>query len=626
MASGFRIPLIADVKDWLSGTKKMGESLDDVADALDGLAKESQTNANQMEGDFKSAANSLNQIGDKAKDSSREVDSAMGKASASVKDLANDTEQGTREMGKSFDKVGNDVESLSSDVKAEAKKIEDAFDDAAKGIEDSGKDVKNLSDDVEDVRKDVEKETEKMEKSFKEAFDSAKKSSGDAGKGIGDGVKKGTDEANEGLSEFKDEANSTARESAASFDGSADSIIGSFQEIAANAFAGFGPAGAVAGLAAAAGIGLVVSALQGSAEEALEAKEKIIELADQINEVGGDLSQLDWAQMFRDFGNEIGDSKEWWEPWQDEAVTNIELVKKNADELGISFQDLFQGMSGDSEAGKRALEEINEKIAESEEAYLNLLANGVDPVSAAHITQIDRLKEVREELETNSGVTGEATELEALYKEGLEGSNAELQVQREELAEVNEQLRENRDEKVSAIEADIAFHDTLAKTNKVLQEGTATLDIKTESGRENKSAMIDQANAALDLADAEFEATGNAAAANKVIREQKEAFIQNAIQAGFNEDEVRNLADTMFDVPTYVKTDFTTPGAPESKQRARELTEAAEEAATPRTVPFRVEAPSRWSLQSKINTLFGGVQAPAIPFRVQSSSSQRYVP
>ncbi len=81
-------------------------------------------------------------------------------------------------------------------------------------------------------------------------------------KSLGKKTKKAAEEGKSGMDDFKQEANQTARESAASFDGSAESIVDVFQEVAANAFQGFGPAGAVAGLAIAAGIGLGVKAFE----------------------------------------------------------------------------------------------------------------------------------------------------------------------------------------------------------------------------------------------------------------------------------------------------------------------------------------------------------------------------
>lgn len=585
--AGIRIPLIADVKDWLSGTKRMGESLDDVADSLDDLARESKADAKTMERSF------------------------------------DDAGDGIKNVGEDLDSVAKDSEQTARKVDSSADKIEKSFDKAFDGVEDASKEaskdaeknIEDIADSTEDMRKDVEKETDKLETSFREAFNSVKKESKDTGKDIGKGLDDGFEKGSQAAEEFRDESESIAKESATSFSGEFEDVADIIRDLLANSLVGFGPAGVVAGVAAAAGIGLVISSLEKSAEEAEEAKDRIISLADAINEVDGDINKLDWQGMMRDFGNAIGDTKEWWEPWQDEAKTNIEMVKQNADELGLSFQDLFQGMSGDSEAGKRALDEINEKIAIQQQAYEDLLAQGVDPVSAAHITQIDRLKEVRDELENNSGVLTEATELEELYKEGLKGSNAELQAQREELEEVNEQLRESRDEKVSAIEADIAFQETLAQTNKILGEGKATLDTSTEAGRENKSAMIDMANAAIDLADAEYEATGSASAANAIIREQKQAFIDSATSAGFNKEEVKKLADQLFGVPDYIETEIQTPGGKESEQQAKDVKNSVENIPTDKQVNINgvFNVPSASTVNSQIRTFAGGLSAARVP-------------
>jgi hypothetical protein len=153
--------------------------------------------------------------------------------------------------------------------------VEDALDDVA--------------DSLDDVAKDSDGALERAEKGFRDLADEARDTSkdidkvADAGKRIGDDVRDGTKRAEEGLTDLKDESASTAREAAASFDGSAESIAEGFQEVAANAFGGFGPAGAAAGLAAAAGIGLATQAFTDAQEAADEARESAFEFAYSVS-------------------------------------------------------------------------------------------------------------------------------------------------------------------------------------------------------------------------------------------------------------------------------------------------------------------------------------------------------
>lgn len=231
---------------------------------------------------------------------------------------------------------------------------------------------------------------------------------------IDDGAKK----AGQGLDELKSEAGATGREAAASFTGGFDDIPDALQEVAANAFAGFGPAGAAAGIAAAAGIGFLVSALQSSADEANATKERVIELAKEIDQAGGTLANLDIAARIRDWSVEIADNKSWWELWQESNVTNLEAVKEAADRTGVSFVDMARGMSGtDAAAARRAIDELNAKLrANADAAAAASRANGTNRISSvatakALAAERDALESAKDELVAKAGVTEDAIRL-----------------------------------------------------------------------------------------------------------------------------------------------------------------------------------------------------------------------
>lgn len=206
----------------------------------------------------------------------------------------------------------------------------------------------NVADALDDMVTDGDRTERELERNFRQISDAAK----DSSRKIGDDVKDGFKRAEKGAEEFKDEANSTAREAAASFDGSAESVGDAFQEIAANAFAGFGPAGAVAGLAAAAGIGLAAAGFEqvGEAEEA--SRERAAE----------------WAQAFIDAGNDIIGASY--------IVANVTAIatdpdrykqaQDNARNWGVDVSTAMRAMSGDATALQVAQEGVTEKAAEYE--------------------------------------------------------------------------------------------------------------------------------------------------------------------------------------------------------------------------------------------------------------------
>lgn len=279
------------------------------------------------------------------------------------------------------------------------------------GIEDVLKDVQKAGDrageDLEKSMKDAAEATEKNEKANKELADTVKKV-GRAGKDSGDDFKQGTDKAKGGLDEVGREAESTAKESAASFDGSAESIADAFQEVAANAFAGFGPAGLIAGAAIAVVMGTAMAAAQGQADAINEAKEKVNDLTQSIIAAGGDIKQVDLAGIMQDWALEIRDNREWWELWQDDAVNNMDHVQDKAKELGIDTAKMFRAMSGqDADAAAEVLEILEGK-------YDDLIKKRNDAGDETMYVMYDReataVRGLSDEVERNNGITEKAKE------------------------------------------------------------------------------------------------------------------------------------------------------------------------------------------------------------------------
>ena len=221
-------------------------------------------------------------------------------------------------------------------------------DDAGDSMRDMGKRAEKLGDETEDTAKRVDG-----------AFDRIARASKAGVKGVDDDASK----AREGLSEMGDEAQSTAKEAAASFS-DLESGLDAVQEIAANAFAGFGPAGVAAGATAAVGIGMLFSKLQSSADKANALKDRVIEVARAIDDAGGDIRAVDLKAMIRDWSLEIADNKSWWEFWQKDNTTNLEKVRRQAEEAGVAFKDLFKG-GDDPEAIARKIRLINDRLAEN---------------------------------------------------------------------------------------------------------------------------------------------------------------------------------------------------------------------------------------------------------------------
>lgn len=211
----------------------------------------------------------------------------------------------------------------------------DPLEDVSELLETVGSEGKDATDDIEKGMRDAQRRTDDAADEIRKLRDELNKA-GRQGKNTGDDIRDGFRRAEDGAEEFKDEANSTAREAAASFDGSAESIADAFQEIAANAFAGFGPAGALAGLAAAAGIGLAIAGV----ESVHEAEEKAAELAGE------------WADRFVESGQRVATAAQ-----QSAAVIDISTdpekykeATENAKLWGTTVSDAMLAMAGNAGA------------------------------------------------------------------------------------------------------------------------------------------------------------------------------------------------------------------------------------------------------------------------------------
>lgn len=276
---------------------------------------------------------------------------------------------------------------------------EDAFDSLEKA-------AKNADLDTELTK--AQKATDKLDDELDDARDALKRL-GFAARDAGDDSKRGMDRAEEGVKEFGEEANSTAKEAAASFDGSAESILDVFQEVAANAFAGFGPAGALAGLAIAAGIGIAVSAFQEAEEAAEELRLKAIEYADQARDAG--VSTDTWLTGATRMVERIREleelkSKDWRWFWQEdpsqleEWSDALKRMNRSTSEIG----DVLSGTTEEIEDYRRAVERSKDATYEDIQALVE--RNKVDPVDG----YVDKVNALNDQYKAHDDLLGQLDE------------------------------------------------------------------------------------------------------------------------------------------------------------------------------------------------------------------------
>jgi uncharacterized protein YlzI (FlbEa/FlbD family) len=210
-------------------------------------------------------------------------------------------------------------------------------------------DVADSLDDVADAAKtggrDAERSVDRLEDSFRDAARRAK-DLGDAGKTAGRDVDRGMRDADDsvhrfgkGAEEAGDELKQNLGETFSSFRGDLEDL----PQIAQDVFGGL--AGSVDGLGAsfalaagAAGVGLLVQAIQLAGEEQQKIKDRAGE----------------WANGFIEAGGRVLDFQTRMAAINDVITSQYDEAKKNSELWGVSVQTAAAAMSGSEEAINRA--------------------------------------------------------------------------------------------------------------------------------------------------------------------------------------------------------------------------------------------------------------------------------
>lgn len=287
-----------------------------------------------------------------------------------------------------------------------------------KNVEDSLDDV---ADSLDDVVKEGDQATDKLADGFRDLAKASKK----AGDDTGDNMRKGFKKAEEGSDALKENASSNAKEVTASFDGSVESIVDGFQGLASEAFEGFGAAGAIAGFALAAGIGIATAEFQRNEEAAKLAKERIGELGQAMIDAGAG-GEKPLEQVVQSLQDIITNS--------DDAVKKFQDIRKAAKFVGTDAEDLALAYAGQSDALKGQLDVLDDLIAK-EEDVLDAQARGGSRFGAIQEAKVGTLKQQQEELKKVQEETEAAAAIEEAY---LAAGGAEAQAKADAIGLINE--------------------------------------------------------------------------------------------------------------------------------------------------------------------------------------------
>lgn len=270
------------------------------------------------------------------------------------------------------------------------KPLEDA-EKALKKLGDTnvGRDIDRDLDAAQRATKSLEKETKdaarEIEDAFRSSYRKAKNDADDA-----------TDKMRHGFREVGDEAGSSGREAAASFSGEFDDVSDFIQEIAANAFGGFGPAGAAAGLAAAVGLGIATAKIE-------ELKQKVEDLQQVANDVH--MSALENDQSVEEFTTSVDGATQalqrlneegqkefryWWE----EDSTGLEEFNRDLRRTGetqANATDIFRLGSRELAKYRDSVRNNSDELRDQAEAIRDA-EKGMGTLSDADLRRINSLE------------------------------------------------------------------------------------------------------------------------------------------------------------------------------------------------------------------------------------------
>ena len=486
-----------------------------------------------------------------------------------------------KDLARAGDSAGRDLERALENGSDEAKdfartagRAEDATEDLGDAGRDAGRDLERGMENGEDAVRELDRRADA-------AFDAIADGARTSGRAVGDSQREGFEAAGEGAQTFADEADSNAREVAASFDGSAESILDGFQGLAAEALSGFGPAGMIAGLAVAAGIGIAVTSMQNLAEANDEAQEHAVDLASKFEEAGGRIEDIDFAGIIRDWGREVqGDN--WLTFWVDEAESNFQKYAEYAKKAGVATQDAVRGMKGTAEDSQGFLdgtaaewENLTKVIAEGTTVTNDGRMMFTEAAKAAQKKK-DALGELRKGSQENLDTTAEAIEIYGIEKDVLGEVAQTAEEAADALKEKADATAEAAGNAMDLVGAENSYIETLAQMTKDIATNGAGLDSNTEAGRANKESLVDLASSANDYRDAAISAGEGTDSVTAKVQASRDAFIAAAEAAGYDATAAANLADSYGLIPGNVDTQVAAYGTEEAKAAIESIPDATD--------------------------------------------------
>lgn len=520
-------------------------------------------------------------------------------------------QQGSEQAATALQQIETQLKGI-SDVSEETgtsiSKISDASEEALGKVSDAshqaGESFSTISEGSTEAAKVVDRDlTQEVSTSLEEVSKSSEK----AGKGISEGIGAGTKEA-EGHGEELKMGFANVGAGIASSMGDAGMVI-------SQAMYTMGPAGVAAGLALAAGLGLAQSALQGNADEINKNAQAVSDLAKQIEQAGGDLSQVDFTKSMTDWGNSIQQTQQWWQIFGDQTKTGFQEIQDEASKAGVSWTDAFKGVKGSTDDAQSFLAKTQDQWQQLDDQMQKSMVTNQETgasfstLSQSQQDQYNTLKKLRDQAQQNIDTQNKANQqskdqqqllstitttvggLTDAQKAQAQQQQANIQADKDEAAAIKG-LSDQQDQATSAIvnarNANNTMMDAFDAAKTTIAQNGKTVDENTKAGRNNLAMLVDLGQKIRDNEKAQIANGQSVNDATSDMNKNRDAFINSAVAAGMSTDAAKKLADQMGLTPKVVSTDFQS-NAAQAKSSADDLHTAIDKVPTIHTTGMTLQ-------------------------------------
>lgn len=295
-------------------------------------------------------------------------------------------------------------------------------------------------------------------------------------------------------------------------------------------------------------LGVAGGMLLGFAKDAQEAKAKTEEFANAI-ESGDDILE----KLIRDISS--GDDGTWG--FWDKATTGFESLGDALDKAGVSYSTFAEAVDG----SKEAQEKFNQQLMDSglDGIQLDAIRSAYDELSGQVSNAKDQVQRTNEEVAKVQGTSEDAAAATGELGDEMSDTADSTQDYADALDDLIDNLFALEQSHLSADQSVVALNQEILDLNETVSANGAVLDANGNAlaGYEEKAygtqdSLYSLASQAQDTATKileEGQATGDMAAATEqargVLEQARQAFINNAVASGMNQEAAAALADQL---------------------------------------------------------------------------------